>query len=133
MTPALPDILIGQAIGLVTPLPPEAGPDYLAGRAGLLAMLAGLAAQEAEKGVAVRVWENQAIATLLAKAGETEPNAEATDLSWRALDEVNAVLRRRLIALHGAAEARADKALQAEILRLYVDMAAARRLELSRG
>jgi len=133
MTPALPDILTGQAIGLVTPLPPEAGADYLAGRAGLLAMLAGLAAQEAEKGVAVRVWENQAIAALLTKAGDIEAKADATDLSWRALDAVNAGLRRRLIALHEAAEARADKPLQTEILRLYVDMAAARRLVLSLG
>jgi hypothetical protein len=132
MTPALPDILIGQAIGLVTPLPPEAGADYLGGRAGLLAMLAGLAAQEAEKGVAVRVWENQAIATLLAEAGDTELDA-APDLTWRALDALNARLRRRLIALHEAAEARADQTLQAEILRLYVEMAAARRLELNRG
>jgi hypothetical protein len=131
MTPALPDILIGQAVGLTTPLPPEAGLDYLAGRAGLLAMLATLAAQEAEKGVATRVWENQAIAALLTRTGE---EAEATaDLSWRALDAANARLRRRLVTLHEAAEARRDKALQTEILQLYVDMAAARRLELMPG
>ena len=54
MTPALPDILMGQMISLVTPMPPEAGGDYLAGRMGLLAMLASLAAQEAERGEAPR-------------------------------------------------------------------------------
>jgi len=35
-----------------------------------------------------------------------------------------------LIALHAAAEARGDKRVQAEILTLYVEMAAARRLQL---
>ena len=129
MTPRLPDILVGQAIGLTTPLPPEAGPDYLAGRAGILAMLASLAAQEAERGVAVRVWENGAIAALRAKAGAGESKPVA-DLSLTALDAANASLRRRLIALHAAAEARGDKRVQAEILTLYVEMAAARRLQL---
>ena len=132
MTPALPDILIGQAVGLATPLPPEAGGDYFAGRIGLLAMLASLAAQEAERGIAARVWENAAIGALLAKAGEGEAEA-SSDLSWRALDAVNAHLRRRLIAVHEAAEARGDAALQVEILNLYVEMAAARRLNLSTG
>ena len=129
MTPRLPDILVGQAIGLTTPLPPEAGPDYLAGRAGILAILASLAAQEAERGVAVRVGENGAIAALLAKAGAGESKPVA-DLSLTALDAANASLRRRLIALHAAAEARGDKRVQAEILTLYVEMAAARRLQL---
>jgi hypothetical protein len=129
MTPRLPDILVGQAVGLTTPLPPEAGPDYLAGRAGLLAMLASLAAQEAERGVAARVWENGAIAALLARHGAGAPQARA-DLALTALDATNADLRRRLIALHEAAEGRGDKALQTEILALYVEMAAARRLTL---
>ena len=129
MTPRLPDILVGQAIGLTTPLRPEAGPDYLAGRAGIMAMLASLAAQEAERGVAVRVWENAAIAALLAKAGAGEAEA-AADLSLTALDAANADLRRRLIAAHAAAETRGDRALQTEILALYVEMAAARRLQL---
>jgi hypothetical protein len=129
MTPRLPDILVGQAIGLTTSLPPEAGPDYHAGRAGILAMLASLAAQEAERGVAARVRENGAIAALLAKAGAGETEA-STGLTLAALDAANADLRRRLIALHEAAEGRGDKALQSEILALYVDMAAGRRLQL---
>jgi hypothetical protein len=127
MTPALPDILTGQMISLVTPLPPEAGPDYQAGRAGLLAMLAVLAAQEAERGIAARVWENAAIRALLGEAGTD------TDLSWRALDRVNAALRRGLIACHQDAEARGDAARQIKILELYRQMAAARRLELPAG
>ena len=124
MTPALPDILTGQMISLLTPLPPEAGPEYQAGRAGLLAMLAALAAQEAERGVAARVWENGAIRDLLGEAGED------ADLSWRALDSANADLRRKLIAAHEAAEQSGDRPLQARILELYREMAKARRLQL---
>ena len=127
MTPALPDILVGQMIALVTPLPPEAGGDYQAGRAGMIAMISSLAAQEAERGVAVRVWENAAIRTLLGEAGAD------TDLSWRALDAVNAGLRRRLIALHEDAEAHGKKAVEIKILDLYRQMAAARRLEFPAG
>jgi hypothetical protein len=134
MTPALPDVLIGQAVALMTPLPPEAGPEYMAGRMGLIAMLAGLAAQEAEKGLAARAWENDAIRALLARAGTPAPaSGSDEDLGWRALDAANADLRRRLIAVHEAAEARRDARLQGEILELYRGMAAARRLELSPG
>jgi hypothetical protein len=129
MTPALPDILVGQAAALATPLPPESQGEYLAGRVGLMAMLAGLAAQEADRGPAARVWENNAIAALINKAGGGEP-ATSNDLTWRGLDAENARLRCRLIEVHEAAEARRDAALQREILQLYVEMAAARRLSL---
>jgi hypothetical protein len=132
MTPSLPNILMGQMIALVTPMPPEAGADYLAGRVGLMAMLASLAAQEAERGVAARVWENGAIRDLLAEAGDEQASPDS-DLSWSALDVANAGLRRRLIALHEAAETRGDRALEAKILDLYVRMAAARRLDLPGG
>jgi hypothetical protein len=132
MTPTLPDILMGQAVALVTPLPPEAGGDYLVGRMGMLAMLAGLAAQEAERGPAARVWENGAIRTLLAKAGAA-PEPADQDLAWSALDAANADLRRALIRLHEAAEDRGDRALQIEILDLYRQMATARRLVLGTG
>jgi hypothetical protein len=116
----------------MTPLPPEAGGDYLAGRVGLLAMLAGLAAQEAERGLAARVWENGAIRALLAEAGG--PPVEADEgLTWSALDAANARLRRVLIAVHEGAEERGDRTLQAEILELYQQMAAARRLVLGGG
>ena len=129
MTPALPDILIGQAAALATPLPPEAQGEYLAGRVGIMAMLAGLAAQEADRGPAARVWENRAIAELIAKAGKAVP-AVNDDLTWRGLDAENARLRRRLIEIHEAAEAAGDRTLQGKILQLYVEMAAARRLVL---
>ena len=128
MTPALPHVLAGIATALQTPLPPEASGDYAAGRFGIVAMLAILAAQEAEKGVAARVWENTAIAEMLGDA----PAAPA-DLSWSALDAVNAALRRRLILLHEDVEARADAAMDRRILQLYAAMAKARRLDLPGG
>lgn len=144
MTPSLPDILIGQCAALAAPLPPEAGGDYAAGRVGLLVMLAALAAQEAERGVAARVWENQALRALFAEAapaydgdlgGRLGPAAAGADgdLSWSALDGANADLRCLLIALHEAVEERRDVALDREILALYGRMAHERRLELPSG
>jgi hypothetical protein len=129
MTPALPDILIGQAAALATPLPPEAQGEYLAGRVGIMAMLCGLAAQEADRGPAARIWENRAVAELIARATGA-PIELGEDTTWRGLDAENARLRRGLIELHEAAETRGDAALQMEILQLYVEMAAARRLTL---
>ncbi len=125
MSPRLPDLLVGLAQCLLAPPPPEVGPDYMAARQGLVATLLLLAAQEAERGPAARRWENAAIAELLAQA-PAEPDAA----SWSELDAHNAALRSALIALHEAAEARADRPLQARILDLYVAMAEARRLDL---
>jgi hypothetical protein len=141
MTPALPDILMGQFIALNAPLPPEASGDYLAGRTGMIAMLSVLAAQEAERGSAARVWENAALRALIGRAAGAYDEAFGgamakaaggadVDLAWSALDAANATLRRVLIALHEEAEARGDTALDREILALYVAMAAHRRLDL---
>jgi hypothetical protein len=141
VTPSLPDILMGYAVALVTPLPPEASGDYAAGRMGILGMLAVLAAQEAERGIAARLWENAALRALFSKvagayddelAGRLSAAAagEDGDFSWTALDLANAALRRLLIALHEAVEARRDSGRDREILTLYRRMAHERRLEL---
>jgi hypothetical protein len=141
MTPVLADILTGQAAALGAPQPPEALGDYLAGRLGILSMLALLAAQEAERGPAARVWENAAIRSLFGRAsgaydgdlmGRLAAAATAAPggFAWSVLDADNAGLRRLLIALHEAAEARNDKPLDREILELYDAMAQARRLDL---
>ena len=136
MTLTLPDLLMGQYLSLTLPMPPEAGPDYLAGRLGLIGMIAILTAQEAEHGVAARVWENRAIQDLLARTaglygvavgGES---GEDADLSLTALDAINAPLRMKLITLHEAAEAAGDAALTAEIIALYQAMAHRRRLQM---
>ena len=132
MNPTLTDILVGQAVAIAAPQPPEAGGDYMASRLGMVAMIATLAAQEAERGPAARIWENAAMQALLDRAGRSsgpiDPDAE--DFTWSGLDRRNATLRKSLIALHEAAEARDDRVLQADILELYVAMAEARRLDL---
>ena len=141
MTPSLPDILMGQFVALSAPLPPEASGAYAAGRTGMLALLAVLASQEAERGVAARLWENGALRGLFARAaagydlafqGALAAAAEQADedFAWSALDGANAGLRRLLIVLHEAVEARDDAALNLEILALYQRMAHQRRLEL---
>ena len=141
MTPTLPDLLTGQSLSLAMPMPPEAAGDYMVGRLGLMAMIAILAAQEAERGVAARVWENAALRALFDKAasrydplsiGSLAEAADGVDddLSWSALDRANATLRRLLIALHEAVELAGDTEKDREIIVLYQAMAHHRRLEI---
>jgi hypothetical protein len=105
--------------------------EFLSGRVSVVGLISLLAAQEAENGVAVRVWENGAIADLLAKAGASVPSAaDPSDLSIAALDIHNADLRRLLIAAHEAAELEGNLALDREILSLYQAMADRRMLVL---
>ncbi|HVF94085.1 MAG TPA: hypothetical protein VM900_07195 [Sphingomonas sp.] len=134
MTPTLPEILRGNFLALATPPTAETAGDYLASRIGVVALLSLLAAQEAERGDAAVRAENAAIDALLADAadagyavtGHAEP---ATD-DLQGCDRANARLRRALIALHEAVEQRHDGAFDARILKLYVHMAAGRRLDL---
>ena len=86
MTPSLPDILLGNVAAISAPMPPEASGDYMAGRMGLMAMLSILGAQEAERGVDTRVWENAALRDVLASAAASADIPQADDLSWGALD-----------------------------------------------
>lgn len=137
MTPTLPEILTGIVVTLATPPAEESAGDFHSGMAGVCVMLAALAAQEAERGPAAAVWENQALLDLFARTapryGEqlTVPaSAYDGDGSLSALAASNAELRRRLIDLHAAVEAASDKALDREILELYAAMAERRRLEL---
>ncbi|HEY5071945.1 MAG TPA: hypothetical protein VII63_07940 [Caulobacteraceae bacterium] len=144
MTPTLAEIILGQVAAMAAPAPPEASGDYLAGRMAMIGMLAGLAAQEAERGVAARVWENAALCTLFERAArEYDEGLEGrlrlaadrpvADLSWSGLDARNADLRRLLIALHEEVELRGDAPFDREILDLYRSMAHQRRLDLPAG
>ena len=137
MTPTVPELLQGNFIALMEPPPPESTGDFLQSRIGVTGMIALLCAQEAERGIAARVWENGAIRTLLADVSDAygERFAEAAkgvddDLSLAALDASNAALRRALIDLHIAVETARDGALDTAIRALYVKMADARRLDL---
>jgi hypothetical protein len=137
MTPSLPDILVGNFLCIADPPPPESAGEFMAGKVGVVALLSLLAAQEAERGLSARVWENAAIRAVLADAASAygQTFAEAgegtdTDFTLGALDRVNAALRRSLIALHEAVEAAGDTTRDHAILRLYAKMADARRLDM---
>jgi hypothetical protein len=143
VNPTTADVLTGATVTMMTPLPPEAGPEYAAARAGMAATLNMLAAQEANRAVPVRLAENALIRALLVRATgayggavsglAAAAGANDTDLAVSALDAANAELRRLLIALHEAVEAARDAALDREILVLYRDMAQGRRLDLPAG
>jgi hypothetical protein len=137
MTPSLPDILVGNFLCIADPPPPESAGEFMAGKVGVVALLSLLAAQEAERGLAARVWENAAIRAVLTEAASAHGAAFAeagegtdTDFTLGALDRANATLRRSLIALHEAVEAAGDMARDHAILRLYAKMADARRLDM---
>lgn len=137
MTPTVPELLMGNFLALMDPPPAESAGDYMHAKVGVSGMISLLCAQEAERGIEARAWENGAIRALLkASAGRygqafaDVAEGEDTDLSLAAMDRANAALRRALIDLHIAVEAARDAALDTEIRGLYVKMADARRLDL---
>jgi hypothetical protein len=137
MTPSLPDILVGNFLCIADPPPPESAGEFMAGKVGVVALLSLLAAQEAERGLSARMWENAAIRSVLTEASSDYGQAFAeagegtdTDFTLGALDRANAALRRSLITLHEAVEAAGDTARDHAILRLYGKMADARRLDM---
>lgn len=138
MTPTLPDILVGNFLCVAEPPPPESAGEFMAGKVAVVALLSLLAAQEAERGLAARVRENATLRTVLNEAATVYGQAFAAaaadapdgDFTLAALDRSNAVLRRSLIALHAAVEDARDTARDQAILRLYRDMAHARRLDM---
>lgn len=140
MTPTVRDVLQGCVVALGRPAPPEAGPEYAAGRIGMVGTLTMLAAQLADRAAADALTENTAIRALLREAqahdgalgGRLLAAADEADSDWSvpALDAANARLRRLLTELHQAVEAANDAATDAKILALYIRMAAIRRMTL---
>ena len=145
MNPTPSELLVGNFMALITPPPPESMGEFLAGKVSVTGMISLLMAQEAERGIAVRVEENRAIRALLAEAadGGWAPAlssrlaalgaGEDADLRLAAVDAANAVLRQGLIDLHDTVFAREGPqraARDRRIVALYVDMAQARRLDL---
>ena len=123
MTPTLTDILTGNALALASLAEETGGAEFSGAKISVVALLSLLAAQEAERAIAVREAENAAIAELLGVAP-----ADVAERTITALDAVNADLRRRLIAHHEAVEARGDAEADAAVLALYRLMAEGRRL-----
>jgi hypothetical protein len=140
MTPSVREVLQGVAIALTTPPSPDAGPAFDAGRMGLAASLAMMAAAEADRAAAAAIAENADIRALFATAkaydgplggrlGKAAADVD-TDLSLTGLDAANAYLRRLLIELHERVEDAGDAATDRAILALYQRMAQGRRLQL---
>ncbi len=137
MTPTLPELLMGNFLCLIDPPPPEAMGEFLQGRVAVTGLISLLGAQEAERGVEARLWENSAMRAVLSRSapdyGDRFRDAAKgydRDYTLTGLDAANAELRRHLIALHELAESKNDTKLNALIIKLYVKMADARRLDL---
>lgn len=137
MTPTVPELLLGNFMAMMDPPPAESAGDFMQARIGVTGMISMLCAQEAERGIEARAWENGAIRALLKAAagayGDRFAEAAAgedKDLSLAAMDRANAGLRRALIDLHIAVETAKDGPLDTGIRALYVKMADARRLDL---
>ena len=143
MTPTVREVLQGCTIAIVTPPSADAGPDYAASRFGMVAMMIGLAAQEADRCAAAAIAENADVRALFAAASAydgalggrlAKAAAEVdADLTVPALDATNARLRRLVIELHEQVEEADDAATNRAIVALYVRMAAGRRLALGGG
>lgn len=137
MTPTVSELLMGNFLAMIDPPPAESAGDYMQAKVGVTGMISLLCAQEAERGIEARVWENGAIRALLkasaARYGAQFADAAAgvdTDFTFAGMDRANAALRRALIDLHIAVETAKDGPLDTEIRVLYVKMADARRLDL---
>ena len=103
MTPTAPELLMGNFLCLIDPPPPEAMGEFMQGKVAVTAMISLLAAQEAERGIEARLWENSAIRAVLSRSaldyGERFKDASKghdTDFTLARLDAVNARLRRTL-------------------------------------
>ena len=137
MTPTIPELLKGCAAALSKPMRAEDAGAFADARLQTVATINLLVAQECATAVAVRLWENAALRTVLMQAatayGSVYGEAAAIDdgeLSLSALDDANLRLRHLLIRLHEAVETAADQPMDRKILALYREMAERRILTL---
>ncbi len=142
MTLSGAEVLRGAFLCLLQPLPPESVGDFLKGRIGVIGLIAFLAAQEAERGAAVRAAENEALRQLFrdvvadGDAGPLEPRlaelSRPSDgaLTLESLDAANDALGAALIDLHERAECDGPRTLEHRIVALMVAHSAARELTL---
>lgn len=128
MIPEADTMLNGAAMKLLLDIAPLLPPGYGQGSASTVAMVMMLAAQQFDKGADNRLWEIEAMRTLLARGG-TNPGAAGTDRSIAALNAEHAALSRSLIELHARIEGE-DRPLEADILAYLKESAARRRLHL---
>ncbi len=145
MTPTVPELLVGSFTALSEPSPPESAGEFMGGKVSVTALIAFLCAQEAEKGVAVRVAENRALRALFGEAARNDwspdhaallgelSHGQDADLHLSALDQSNAELRRALVHLQTAVELDPEpnaRLRERRIVALLLETAQARSLTL---
>ncbi len=115
MIPEADTLLTVGATRLLSEVAPALPPGYAQGGASTVALVMLLSAQEYAKGADTRIWENARMAELLAASGVADDTRAASN-TIADLNAANAVLRRKLIALHerleneqGAEARRAEK------------------------
>ena len=99
MTPEADALLVIGATRLMTEIAPALPPGYAQGGASTIAMVMILASQEYAKGADTRIWENDRMSRLLQENG-VEDDTRAASNTIADLNAANAVLRRKLMALH---------------------------------
>ena len=137
-----PELVLNQSFAKVAmEMGPALPAGYGQGSATLTGVLLLMVGQEFNRASAVRLQENQAMRGLF---GECAPTYSGTlgaalkeaaaqgdsDITVAALDASNAALKKILIALHTAAEAAGDVALERRILGLLKEWADARMVYL---
>jgi hypothetical protein len=140
MKPEASDILNISAEQLMTGTMPHLSASYLQGTTALHALLLKFAAHEYERGAEIRVAENADIRAVFAELGtlvsdtalraklDTAPADRSLAIS--VLDEINAELRRLLIALHVHLEEIGARDGEKRIWRLFRTMAERRAVSL---
>lgn len=137
-----PDLVLNQAFAKIAmEMGPALPAGYGQGSATTTGVLLLLVAQEFNRAADIRAKENSAMRTLFTEAaaaagGDLGARLKAAagereaDLNVATLDKANAALKALLIELHAHAERAGDAALEARIVRLMAEAAAARQVFL---
>lgn len=119
MTPEVDTLLNIGAGKLMMEIGPALPPGYSQGSASTIAMSMLLSAQEYAKGADTRIWENARMAELLAANGVADDTKAASN-TIADLNAANAVLGRKLIALHERLENDTSEAARQAVREILV-------------
>lgn len=135
-----PDLVLNQAFAKIAmEMGPALPAGYGQGSATTTGVLLLLVAQEFNRAADIRAKENAAMRALFAEAAvggdlgarlKSAAGEREADLNIATLDKANAALKTLLIELHAHVERTGDGALEARIVRLLADAAAARQVFL---
>jgi hypothetical protein len=137
-----PELVLNHAFAKIAmEMGPALPPGYGQGSATTTGVLLLMVAQEFNRAAAIRHAENDDMRSLFAQVSGRIPGAlsdtlrvaaggQDKDLTVSALDATNAVLKKVLVELHSAAEARGDRDLDHQIVRLMQGWAVKRQVLL---